>query len=105
MASALTMLAQQAADGTGADGVAIAIGNAMAMCCCASVGDAPAMGVLVGPDSGLSGLCMRTSHLVQCDDAATDARIDPVARQQMNLRSVLIVPVIADGRLQAMLQA
>jgi TonB family protein len=48
---------------------------------------------------------MRTSELVRCDDAATDRRIDPVTSQQMNLRSVLIVPVIADGRLQAMLQA
>ena len=105
LGSVLTRVSQQAAEVTGAEGVAIAIGNATAMCCCASFGDAPAVGVLVGPQSGLSGLCMRTLQLVQCDDAASDARIDPVARQQMNLRSVLIVPVIADGRLQAMLQA
>jgi len=103
--SVLTLVAQQAAQVTGAEGVAIAIGDATAMCCCASFGDAPAVGVPVGPHSGLSGLCMRTLQLVQCDDAASDARIDPVARQQMNLRSVLIVPVVADGRLQAMLQA
>ncbi len=105
MPSVLALVAQQAASVTGAHGVAIAIGNAKAMCCCASVGDAPAVGVLVGPESGLSGICMRTSEVVECDDAAADPRIDPVASRQMNLGSALIVPVIADGRLQGMLQA
>ncbi|MGZ4839727.1 MAG: TonB family protein [Terriglobales bacterium] len=103
--SVLTLVAQQAAYATGAHGVAIAIGNAMAMCCCASIGDAPPVGVLVGPDSGLSGICMRSSEVVQCDDVTTDSRIDRGASQQMSLRSVLIVPVIVDGRLQGMLQA
>ncbi len=101
--SVLSFVAQEAARATGASGVAIAIGNAKAMCCCASVGEAPPVGVLAGPDSGLSGLCMRTSELVQCDDTATDSRVDPSAGQR--LRSVLIVPILSGGRLQGMLQA
>jgi GAF domain/Gram-negative bacterial TonB protein C-terminal len=101
--SVLSLVAQEAARATGASGVAVAIGNAKAMCCCASVGEAPPIGVLAGPDSGLSGICMRTSEVVQCDDTASDPRIAVSAGQQ--LRSVLIVPVISEGRLQGMLQA
>ncbi len=101
--SVLKLVAQEAARATAASGVAIAIGNAKAMCCCASVGEAPPVGVLAGPESGLSGICMRTASVVQCDDAAADPRVDPVAGQQ--LRSVLIVPIVSDGRLHGMLQA
>ncbi|MGZ4818271.1 MAG: TonB family protein [Terriglobales bacterium] len=100
----LKLAAEQAGRITGAEGVAIAIGNSMAMCCCASLGNAPDVGVLVGPDSGLSGICMRTSEVVHCEDTAADPRVDPVAGRRMSLRSVLIVPVIVDGHLQAMLQ-
>jgi GAF domain-containing protein len=100
--AALQLAAEEAARITGADGAAIAIGNSSAMCCCASAGDAPDVGVLVGPDSGLSGVCLRTSELVQCDDTASDPRIDPQAG--MSFRSVLIVPVTVDGRLQAILE-
>ena len=99
--SVLSLIAQEAARATGASGVAIAIGNARAMCCCASVGEAPPVGAIAGPESGLSGLCMRTSELVHCDDAASDPRVDPTQQ----LRSVLIVPVITDGRIHGMLQA
>lgn len=102
--AALQSAAEEAARVTGADGAAIAIGNSSAMCCCASVGDAPDVGVLVGADSGLSGACLRTSELVQCDDTASDPRAGPQAGAAMDLRSVLIVPVVVDGRLQAILE-
>jgi hypothetical protein len=76
---------------------AIAIGNTSAMRCCACAGIPPDVGVMVGPDSGLSGVCLRTSEWVQCDDTANAPRIDPQAG--MSLGSVLIVPVMVDGRL------
>lgn len=102
--AALQSAAEEAARVTGADGAAIAIGNSSAMCCCASAGDAPEVGVLVGADSGLSGACLRTSELVQCDDTASDPRAGPQAGGAMDPRSVLIVPVVVDGRLQAILE-
>lgn len=102
--AALQSAAEEAARVTGADGAAIAIGNSSAMCCCASAGDAPDVGVLVGADSGLSGACLRTSELVQCDDTASDPRAGPQAGGAMDPRSVLIVPVVVDGRLQAILE-
>jgi TonB family protein len=102
--AALQLAAEEAARVTGADGAAIAIGNSSAMCCCASAGDAPDVGVLVGADSGLSGACLRTSELVQCDDTASDPRVEPQAGAAMGLRSVLILPVVVDGRLQAILE-
>lgn len=102
--TALELAAEEAARITGADGAAIAIGNSSAMCCCAKAGNAPDVGVLLGPDSGLSGVCLRTGQLVQCDDTANDPRVGAQAGQQLSIRSVLIAPVLADGRLQAILE-
>jgi TonB family protein len=102
--TALELAAEEAARITGADGAAIAIGNNSAMCCCAKAGNAPDVGVLLGPDSGLSGVCLRTSQLVQCDDTASDPRVGAQAGRQLSIRSVLIAPVLVDGRLQAILE-
>jgi TonB family protein len=102
--AALELAVEEAMRITGADGAAMAIGNASAMCCCASAGDAPNVGVLLGPDSGLSGVCLRTSEVVQCNDTASDPRVDPAEGGRMRLRSVLIVPVVVDGHLQAILE-
>ncbi len=104
VAAALGVAAEEAARITGAEGVAIAIGNAGTMSCCTSLGNAPEVGVLLGPDSGLSGICLRTAEVVQCDDTASDARVDPVASRRMNLRSLLIVPVVVDGVLHGILE-
>lgn len=102
--TALRMIAERTASITGAHGAAIAIGDNCGMFCRASAGNAPDVGVLVRADSGLSGFCLRSSQLVQCDDTQTDARVDPVTGEQLNLRSVLIVPVQLGGRLVGLLE-
>jgi hypothetical protein len=95
--SALDLILERVLSITGADGAAIAVGNATEMCCCASLGNAPDIGTSVSVNAGLSGVCLRTSELVQCDDAEADPRIDPTASRELNLRSVLILPVLSEG--------
>ncbi|MFB3916858.1 MAG: GAF domain-containing protein [Terriglobales bacterium] len=102
--TALRLIAERTVSITGAHGAAIAIGDNCGMFCRASVGNAPDVGVPVRADSGLSGFCLRSSQLVQCDDTQADVRVDPVACQQLNLRSVLIVPVQFGGRLVGLLE-
>jgi TonB family protein len=100
----LQAAAQWTASVTGAHGAAIAIGDAAGMRCCASFGNAPVITAPVSITSGLSGICLRTSKLVQCDDTETDPRADAVACRQLDLRSVLIVPVLVDGSLRALIE-
>ena len=100
----LQAAAQWAASITGAQGAAIAVGDTSGMSCCASFGNAPAMRTPVSSTSGLSGICLRTSKLVQCDDTETDPRVDAVACRKLELRSVLVVPVLVNGRLRALIE-
>ena len=100
----LQLAAQWAASITGAHGAAIAVGDASGMSCCSSFGNAPAVGAPVSSTSGLSGICLRTSEIVQCDDTETDPRVDTVASRKLDLRSVLIVPVLVDSRLRALIE-
>ncbi|MFB3916860.1 MAG: TonB family protein [Terriglobales bacterium] len=101
---ALQLIAERAAVLTGAHGAAIAVGDQEHMQCRASVGNAPDVGVPLDRDSGLSGLCLRTSEVIQCDDTENDPRVEPVACRQLQLRSAFIVPVLAEARLVAILE-
>jgi TonB family protein len=102
--AALAQVAERASSITGAHGAALAVGNALEMWCCASFRNAPDIGARVGPNSGLSGVCLRTTELVRCDDTETDPRVDPVASRQLNLRSVLIAPLLRDGSLIGLIE-
>lgn len=102
--AALHLIAERAAEITGATGAAIATGDNQRMQCRASVGNAPDVGVWLSGDSGLSGACLRTAEIVQCDDTENDPRVDPMACRQLNLRSALVVPVLVRGRLAGILE-
>ncbi len=90
---ALARLVQQACSMTQADGAALAIRSEQGVICRASVGNAPDVGMQMNPSSGLSGECFRTGAVVICTDAADDSRVDPAIARQLNLRSILIVPI------------
>lgn len=100
----LRVAAQWAARVAGAHGAAIAVGDAAGMSCCASFGNAPVIGTPLSSTSSLSGICLRTSRSVQCDDTETDPRVDAVACRQLDIRSVLIVPVLVDSSLRALIE-
>jgi len=85
---------------TGATGSAIALAEGGKFVCRATYGDtAPPLGTRLDPSSGLSGLCVRTGHLLRCDDAERDPRVDSELTRLTGIRSISVVPLIKDGKL------
>jgi hypothetical protein len=78
---------------TGATGAAIALGNRSGMECRASIGSAPDLGAQLRPDTGISGHCLRAATVILCNDLLSDSRANTAAVQQMNIRSLVIVPI------------
>jgi hypothetical protein len=95
--SALQLLVQRAVAATGASGAAIAVGDDSSMECFASSGAAPGIGAFLGPNAGLSGLCLRTGKLVRCADAFSDERVNAHVARQLNMRSAVILPAHVSG--------
>ncbi len=90
---------------TGATGAAIAIGNSNGMECRASAGTAPEVGTQLHQESGISGHSMRTGEVILCNDAWSDSRVNAVAAQQMDTRSIVIVPIRVEKNLLGLLEA
>lgn len=89
---------------TCATGAAMAWEDAEGMICRASTGIAPATGARVQLDQGLSGECIRKAAVVRCDDTDNDPRVDPEVCRQLNLRSVVIVPVLRQGKVTGLIE-
>ncbi len=89
---------------SGANGVAIALGNSNGMECRASVGSAPEVRTQLRPDSGISGHSMRTSAVIICNDAFSDSRVNIAAARQMDVRSIAIVPITVTENVVGLLE-
>lgn len=96
--TALEMIADRARSLTRADGAAVIVAAAYGFACCASSGRAPAKGTPAAADASLTGECLRLGVTVSCSDTATDPRVNPMACEQLKVRSVLVVPMLIDGR-------
>ena len=67
------------------------------MVCRATTGsDAPDLGVRFETTTGLSGECLRTGKVQQCDDTETDPRVNAEACRSLGVRSILVLP-LAEG--------
>jgi GAF domain-containing protein len=85
---------------TGATGSALALAEGGKFVCRARHGSsAPPLGARLDPNSGLSGLCVRTGHILRCDDAERDPRVDSALARETGIRSISVVPLIKDGKL------
>jgi TonB family protein len=94
----LNEIVEQACLATRATGAAIVLRDESEMVCRASSGEtAPALGVRFDIASGLSGLCIETSHVQRCDDAQTDLRADVEACRRLGVRSVMVLPLLGDA--------
>jgi len=91
---------------TDADGVAVALraGNAV-VCRARSGGIAPELGSTLDTSSGISGICLRTAEVQQCDDAQIDSRVDPDVCRQLGVRSLVAVPILGSGGAIGILEA
>ncbi|HYX70922.1 MAG TPA: GAF domain-containing protein, partial [Terriglobales bacterium] len=102
--AALARVAERTRELVSASGVAIAYGSREQMMCRASSGAAPAVGVRLQGESGLSGECVRSGVLVRCDDTQTDARVDAEVCRQLDLRSAVLVPLLDAGQMCGVLE-
>ncbi len=55
------------------------------------------VGASVDPARSLSGLCMKAGFVLRCDDAATDPRVDRVILDQIEMASLVVVPLVRNG--------
>lgn len=92
---------QDAADSTG---IAIAWRDSEGMICRCSTGLAPNPGVRVHLDGGLSGECVRSRSVVHCRDAETDSRVDPEVCRRLDLRSLVIIPILCPSGVTGVLE-
>jgi GAF domain/PilZ domain len=94
LVSALRLLLDRARTLTHASGAAIALADGKDVVCRARSGVSPDLGARFKPDAGLSGEAVRTGATVLCSDTNDDSRVDRVACQHLNVRSVLIEPIL-----------
>jgi PAS domain S-box-containing protein len=55
-------------------------------------------------ETSLSGVCVRTGEVQRCDDTAEDRRVDPDITRRLGIRSLLAVPLKAEGRVLGVLK-
>jgi len=90
----LQLVAERALAITGADGVAIALAEGDAIICRGSAGIiAPDAGARLDPNSGFSGACFRSAHIIRCDDSEQDPRVNVQACRRLGTRSMVAVPL------------
>jgi hypothetical protein len=98
--SRLKPVLEQACLATGATGAAIALVRGEEIVCHATTGpQAPDIGVCLDPRTGLSGSCIQTRQLQQCNDTQTDSRVDPEACRRLGVRSIVALPLIDGDKL------
>src|ERR1700722_17905810 len=90
----LNEVVEQARLATGATGAAIGLIRDGEMVCRATTGgDAPDLGVRFEMVTGLSGECLQTEKIQQCDDTDTDPRVNAEACRSLGVRSILVLPL------------
>jgi TPR repeat protein len=101
----LQAILEQAMEGTGATGAAIALRTEDAVCCRASAGAlAPEVGMRLRAGISLTGLCLGTGEILLCNDTNTDRRVDPQLSKETGIRSVLVVPIKQNAKVRGVLE-
>ena len=103
---ALQLVSERAMAVTGADGVTIALAEDGAILCRASSGRiAPDIGSVLDANSGFSGACYQSGLVVRCDDTEFDPRVDALMCRRLGVRSMVAVPLTANGVVIGLLEA
>lgn len=91
----LNEIVQQACLDAGETGAAILLVRDGEMVCRASSGPkAPKPGTRLGSKSGLTAECIKTRQVQRCDDAQADPRADVEACRNLDVRSLIIFPLL-----------
>jgi len=96
----LKLIADQACLATSATASAIALQQHDEIICRATSGpNVPDLGTPLNISSGLSGACVRTREAQYCEDTETDPRVNPEACRRLQVRSVLVAPLLIADQL------
>ena len=80
---------------TGATGAAIALVRGAEMVCCASAGtNAPELGTTLDPGTGLTGCCIQTREIQQCNNTEINPYVNLEACQRLGVRSIIVLPLM-----------
>jgi TonB family protein len=101
----LNEIVEQARQATGGAGAAIALIRGDEMVCRATTGaHAPELGVRLNMSSGLSGACIQTQQAQRSEDTESDPRVDAASCRLLEVRSILIVPVLQQEKLLGVIE-
>jgi GAF domain-containing protein len=101
----LQRVTERALSLTGASGAALAFLSDDKMICRARAGEpAPPLGAPVDVTRGLSGECVRSAHLVSCEDTENDPRIDPEVCRTLGIGSLIAAPIVSNFRVVGLLE-
>jgi diguanylate cyclase (GGDEF)-like protein len=65
---------------------------------------APAVGTRLPIAGSLAGLALTTREVLRSDDSESDPRVDREAARRLNVRSMIVVPIIIDGVVEGVLK-
>jgi outer membrane biosynthesis protein TonB/putative methionine-R-sulfoxide reductase with GAF domain len=88
-----------------ASGAAIALVEGAELVTKASIGNAPDPETATALESSFTGLCVRTGATLHCADTTCDPRVSAALCEQMDIRSIVVVPLKNDGRTVGVLAA
>lgn len=101
----LNQIAERACLATSATASAIALRYGDQIICRATAGpNAPDVGVALNPNSGLSGACIRTGEAQYCEDTERDPRVNAEASRRLQVRSVLVIPLLYEEDLMGIFE-
>ena len=106
--AALQLIAERTQALLRASGTAVALSDDIPdfMVCRASSGDqAPPVGARLQVGSGFSGECVKSGMMLRCDDSELDARVDRDSCRALGIRSIVAVPIRADGKSVGLIEA
>jgi len=93
----LNEIVEQARLASTATAAAIGLLTGDDLICRATTGaNAPGLGVRLAMNSGLTGACVERLEPQKCDDTETDPRVEALAYRNLEIRSILMVPIL-DG--------
>jgi TonB family protein len=99
-------IVEQVQSATNASGAALALirGNDEMVCRATSGDNAPGLGIRVDTRKGLSGRCVQSRQVQLCDDTETDPHVNVEACRALNIRSILVIPVLHGEELLGVLE-
>ncbi len=101
----LNKIVELARESTHATAAAIALMRDGEIICRAATGEsAPDLGTRLSSDAGLSAACVQTGNWQRCDDSEMDPRVDAELCRRLEVRSMMVVPVLKQGTVLGVLE-